>query len=99
MWVEYSFDAPMTFLARTRQGIEKREGARRRQRRIPFDGWLLYCEPLVRTVYIESIEGNSSLLELACLTRCWQRHAPFYRFLIDGLRLNVNLSISMTLRQ
>src|SRR5882762_1179285 len=61
----YSFDAPMMFLARIRQGIiQRREGARRRQRQIPFDGWLLCCEPL-----FVRIEGNGSLLELACLTR------------------------------
>src|ERR1700683_5095525 len=69
MWVEYSFDAPMMFLAQIHQGIERREGAQQWQCQIPFDGGLLCCEPLMRTVYIKSIEGNSSLLELACLTR------------------------------
>jgi hypothetical protein len=58
----------MMVLAQIHQGIEKREGARQQQLQIPFDVWLLCCEPLVRTVYIENIEGNSSLLELACFT-------------------------------
>jgi hypothetical protein len=60
------------FPARIHQGIERREGARRQQRQIHSDGGLLCCEQLVRMAYTESIEGNSSFRELACL-RCTSR--------------------------
>src|ERR1700692_925061 len=89
MWIEYSFDVPMMFPAQIRQGIERREGARWQQCQIPFDGWLLCCEPLARTVYIESIEGNNSLLELAYLTSgdATGHTAERCNRLIDGLRI------------